>query len=568
MSIDMAKSKIVVCGLDETGYKIFQLLRQHGAWVVGVHNRPVPGDDSVIIGDLQAAETLLEAGIREAHTLVLCAHEDGLNLSILMQARVLNPRIRIVNRLFNTSLGDRLDHTLPDHITMSVAALVAPIFAFSALGNAAIGQLNLANQTWPIHQVHIDETHPWLGRKLSSLWEDRDRMLIYYLPAHDRLDLVSAVVQGHSLQVGDRLIVGTRPTMRITQQRSLRQALTKLLIGLKYLRQHSQALVASLLFLLVVIFISAVAFISNTTDKSPIDALYFSASMITGAGDSLINVVNASTSLKIFTIFTMLIGAAIVGLCYALLNDFILGTRFDHFWEVARIPQQQHFIVCGLGGVGMQIVSHLREFGHEVVVIEKDPQCRFLSTARAQKIPVIQGDTTLPATLKAANFKHAQALLAVTSNDTVNLETALNARSLNPKVPVIVRYQDPEFAWMAQLVFDFDAVLSPADLAAPAFAAAALGGRVLGNGMTADSLWVALATMITPSHPFCGRLVQEAAMESDFVPLQLETRSQTIHGWDLLTLSLSAGDVLYLTMPANRLEDLWTVPASSMARSH
>ena len=562
------KPKIIVCGLDATGYKIFRLLKHQGIAVVGIHDRPLPGEgDDVIIGDLQAAQTLLEAGIREAQTLVLTDSEDGTNLGVLMQARVLNPQIRIVNRLFNTSLGERLDNTLPDHITMSVASLCAPIFAFSALGSAAIGQLKLFNQTWPIHQVYVDESHPWRGRKLSELWDDRDRMLIYYIPAKTRLDLVSAVVQGDSLQVGDRLIVGTKPTVHAAQQRSLSQRLNKLFTALKYLRQHSQGLLASLLLLLVMIFISTLVYVSSILKTSPVDALYFSVSMITGAGDSLVTVGNPPDSLKLFTIFTMLIGAAIIGLSYALLNDFVLGTRFSRFWEAARIPYKQHFIVCGLGSVGVQIVTHLHKCGHEVVVVEKDPNCRFLSTVRSLKISVIQGDTTLPTTLKAANFATAQALITVTSNDTVNLETALNAKSLNPKVPVIVRYHDPEFAWMAQLVFEFDAVLSPAELVAPAFAAAALGGRVLGNGMTADSLWVALATLITPAHPFCGKSVQEIATTADFVPLYMETQSQTVHGWDLLEVCLSAGDVLYLTMPANRLEQLWQSAPAQFMRS-
>jgi Trk K+ transport system NAD-binding subunit len=562
------KPRIIVCGLDATGYKIFRLLKHQGIAVVGIHDRPLPGEgDDVIIGDLQAAQTLLEAGIHDAQTLVLTDSEDGTNLGVLMQARVLNPRIRIVNRLFNTSLGERLDSTLPDHITMSVASLCAPIFAFSALGSAAIGQLRLFNQTWPIHQVYVDESHAWRGRKLSELWDDRDRMLIYYIPAKTKLDLVSAVVQGHSLQVGDRLIMGTKPMIHAAQQRSLSQRLNKLLTALKYLRHHSQGLLASILLLLTMIFISTLVYVSSILKTSPVDALYFSVSMITGAGDSLVTVGNPPDSLKLFTIFTMLIGAAIIGLSYALLNDFVLGTRFSHFWEAARIPQKQHFIVCGLGSVGVQIVTQLHQCGHEVVIVEKDSNCRFLSTVRSLKIPVIQGDTTLPTTLKAANFATAQALITVTSNDTVNLETALNAKSLAPKVPVIVRYHDPEFAWMAQLVFEFDAVLSPAELVAPAFAAAALGGRVLGNGMTADSLWVALATLITPAHPFCGKRVQDMAVTADLVPLYIETQSQTVHGWDLLEVCLSAGDILYLTMPAHRLEQLWQPTPSQFMRS-
>jgi Trk K+ transport system NAD-binding subunit len=197
------KPHIIVCGLGATGYKILCLLRQQGALVVGIHNRPIAGDpEGIVVGDLRAAATLIQAGIRDAQTLVLADSDDGLNLAILMQARVLNPRIRIINRLFNTSLGDRLDTTLPDHISMSVAALAAPIFVFAALGNAAIGQLHLFNQTWPIHEEQIAADHPWLGRKLSDLWEDRDRMLIYYLPIDSKVDLVSAMLRGYRLQPG------------------------------------------------------------------------------------------------------------------------------------------------------------------------------------------------------------------------------------------------------------------------------------------------------------------------------------------------------------------------------
>ncbi len=191
------------------------------------------------------------------------------------------------------------------------------------------------------------------------------------------------------------------------------------------------------------------------------------------------------------------------------------------------------------------------------MVIERDPNNRFLNTARSLKVPVIQGDANVAATLQTARISGAAAVLAVTSDDVVNLEIALTVKGLAPKIPVIVRNQNPQFATLSQQVFDFEAVLSPVELAAPSFAAAALGGRVLGNGMTANILWVALSTLITPSHPFCGRMVREVAAESDLVPLYLETKRQTTHGWNLLDVELAPGDVLYLTMPATHLEQLW-----------
>ena len=56
-------------------------------------------------------------------------------------------------------------------------------------------------------------------------------------------------------------------------------------------------------------------------------------------------------------------------------------------------------------------------------------------------------------------------------------------------------------------------------------------------------------------------------MTADFVPLYIETACQTIHGWNLLEASLSAGDILYLTMPAAKLEQLWRVAPFQVAVS-
>ena len=558
------KPRIIVCGLGRTGYKIFCLLRQQGAAVVGISSQPLPDEgDDLVIGDLRAASTLRRAGIKEAQTLILSCNDDALNLAILTQARVLNPEIRIINRLFNTSLGDRLDQTLPDHVSMSVAALAAPVFAFAALGNEAIGQLRLFNQTWPIYEEVIKENHPWMGRRLSDLWDERSRMLIYYLPVKGQVDLVSAVVHGRKLQPGDRLIIGIQPSVR-TSRKSLLQKLLKVLTNLRQFQKHGQPLVGVTFILLVTIFLSTLTYTCFELNTSFIDALYFSVGMITGAGGNEAVTEQAPASIKFFTVVMMLVGAAIVGICYALLNDFVLGTRFKQFWDAARVPVRNHHIVCGLGGIGVQIVNQLHSHGHEVVVIENDPNNRFLRIVRSLGIPVIQADASLSATLTAANVQRAEALLAVTSDDTLNLEIALSAKSLAPKLPVVVRNQDPQFSRMVQQVFEFEAVLCPAELATPSFAAAALGGRILGNGMTGDTLWVALATLITPEHPFCGRCVKELAMTADFVPLYIETNCQTLHGWDVLETSLSAGDVLYLTIPASGLEQLWRASPSQV----
>lgn len=552
------KPRIIVCGLGRTGYKVFRLLRQQGAFVVGIHHKPIPSEAAgdVIVGELHTAATLTSAGIQQAHTLVIASSDDARNLAIMLQARVLNPQIRIINRFYNISLAERLDQTLSDHLSMSVVGLAAPVFTFAALGNKAIGQIKLFQKTWPIQEEYIDEYHPWLGRKLSDLWEDRSRMLIYYLPVKGEIDLVSAVLSGQELKVGDRIIVGIQPHIRPTRKSWIRKLL-KVCTSIKQFQKHAQSVVVMAVVLLVIILLASLTYVSASLNISFVDALYFAVGMITGAGGNDKVVESAPNSIKIFTVVMMLVGAAVIGIWYAMLTDFILGNRFKQFWDAARIPQRHHYIVCGLSGIGVKIVEDLHSSGHEVVVIETDCNNRFVNTTRRLGIPVIQGDASFRTILKASNIDSAAAVLAVTSNDAINLEIALKAKGLSPTIPVIVHYADPDFAGMAQQVFDFEAVLSPAELAAPAFAAAALGGRILGNGITADSLWVAFATMITQVHPFCGQLVKDVAMSADFVPLYVEASCQTFHGWNLLETELSPGDILYLTMPANRLYQLW-----------
>lgn len=557
------KPRIIVCGLGRTGYKIYSLLKKQGAEVVGISDRAITmqPNEKIIIGDPKIVTTLIKAGIRTAHTLVLASNDDALNLAVLTQAKKINPRIRIINRLLNQTLGERLDQTLSNHFTMSVAALSAPIFSFAALGNRAMGQLRLFEQIWPTHEEIITEDHPWLGKQLRELWSNSSRMLIYYLPAKGEIDLISAIVTGQSLHLGDRLIIGTKPTVK-PKSRSWWRKIIKAFTNLPQYQRHARPVTLVTLSLLITIFFATLTYVSVNFDTSIVDALYFSVGMITGAGGQEKVAEQAPDTIKVFTAIMMIVGAGVIGICYALINDFILGSRLKQVWDAARVPTHNHHIVCGLGGIGFAIVRQLHSQGHEVVVIESDPNNRFLHSTRSLGVPVIIEEASLAATLKTVNIERADSLIAVTSNDMTNLEIALTAKAVTPYLTTVVRSYDPQLARSIQEVFEFDNVLSPIELSTDSFAAAALGGRILGNGMTGDLLWVALGTIITLGHPFCGQQIQQAAIEADFVPLYLERNGKTVHGWNLLATYLRPQDVLYLSIPASRLEQLWRASPS------
>jgi voltage-gated potassium channel len=89
-------------------------------------------------------------------------------------------------------------------------------------------------------------------------------------------------------------------------------------------------------------------------------------------------------------------------------------------------------------------------------------------------IPVIDDNASRESTLEGASIRRAKSIVLCTQNDSLNLQIALKARHLNPKIRVVLRIFDNEFAQALHEQFGFIA-FSATNMAAPSFAAAATG---------------------------------------------------------------------------------------------
>ncbi|MBI5944274.1 MAG: NAD-binding protein [Chloroflexi bacterium] len=147
-------------------------------------------------------------------------------------------------------------------------------------------------------------------------------------------------------------------------------------------------------------------------------------------------------------------------------------------WEMAVASTlNKHVILVGLGHLGYRVALKLHETGEQVAAIEFNANTDTLSVVRELGIPVIHDDATRPAALEAANIKDARTIILASQNDAMNLQIALKARSMNPKIKVVIRIFDEDFAHALQDQFGFIA-LSATEMAAPVFAAAATGTDV------------------------------------------------------------------------------------------
>nr|MBX2863690.1 NAD-binding protein [Leptolyngbyaceae cyanobacterium MAG.088] len=112
----------------------------------------------------------------------------------------------------------------------------------------------------------------------------------------------------------------------------------------------------------------------------------------------------------------------------------------------SRDIHQDHFIVCGLGSLGQQIIVNLTKFSFDSFEVQIAGIDRVLVTEwevenfpdMLSQAPIV-GDCRRDHVLQEAGIEKCRAVLIVTSDESTNVQTAIAVRRLNPKVHIIVR---------------------------------------------------------------------------------------------------------------------------------
>lgn len=184
-------------------------------------------------------------------------------------------------------------------------------------------------------------------------------------------------------------------------------------------------------------------------------------------------------ALQVFFFLMPIIGIGLLATGLADFGVMLFNRRArSKEWEMAVASTfSNHTILIGLGHLGYRVIQNLHEMDEPVVVIELNPSADLTATVQAMNIPVLQDDATRQLALEAAGVRRARTILLCTQNDSMNLQIAVKARSLNPAIRVVIRIFDDDFAQSLQEQFGFSA-LSATSMAAPAFAAAAAGADV------------------------------------------------------------------------------------------
>jgi len=205
---------VIVVGLGNVGTAVTRQLHDLGFGVVCVDNNPnVPGISlarqlglPVVIGDAFREETLRAAHLDTCLALVSVTSLDVVNLETALTARALRDDLRIVLRLTDDDLAERLEKTTANVISRSVPYLAAPAFATAMLEHQVLRTIAVGRHVLLIAGIRIADQAGLAGCSIGDTEQDGQARVLA-LQASGAAALDWSPDRGHPLAVGDRLVV-------------------------------------------------------------------------------------------------------------------------------------------------------------------------------------------------------------------------------------------------------------------------------------------------------------------------------------------------------------------------
>ncbi|MFF4059298.1 NAD-binding protein [Streptomyces sp. NPDC001668] len=543
-------------------------LTGNGNGVVTATGEPASG-----IRLMEAAEpneaALAEAGVERADALALVYDDDETNIRAALTARRLNPRLRLVLRLYNRRLGQHIEELLDQ-----ASALASGDPADSTGFDASTTVLSDADTAAPaLAATALTGTSKVLqtgGLLLRAVERPPAGAGESPVPGLATLALLSPTDssgpggdQGPTL-LPDAAAVrdgGGRATVVLEQVSYAGPALPDgrgvmpwfASLFSRRLRWSLAGMVGCVVALAVALWL--------VTGIHPLLAFYLTLLDLFAIDDPAIG---QSVGRQILQLLSGFAGLLLLPVLLAAVLE-VLGT-FRTASSLRKPPRGLggHVVLLGLGKIGTRVLTRLRELNIPVVCVESDPEARGLATARRLRVPVVLGDVTQEGVLEAAKIHRAHALLAVTSADTTNLEAVLYARAVRPDLRVVLRLYDDDFATAVYRTLRAahprasTRSRSVSHLAAPAFAGAMMGRQILG-AFPVERRVLLFAAVDVGGHPQLeGRTVGEAFRAGSWRVLAREESGDSPGlAWDLPdTYVLQASDRVVLAATRRGLAEL------------
>jgi voltage-gated potassium channel len=149
---------------------------------------------------------------------------------------------------------------------------------------------------------------------------------------------------------------------------------------------------------------------------------------------------------RVFTIFLIFGGMGIILYGVTEMTAFIVEGEMSGLLRRRRLTREiaklsGHYIVCGGGRTGSNVLAELLLTQRHAVVVDTDAE--IVRKLLKRDALAIEGDATQDDVLRAAGIERAAGLCTALHNERDNLFVIITARGLNPKLRLVSSIQDP-----------------------------------------------------------------------------------------------------------------------------
>jgi Trk K+ transport system NAD-binding subunit len=174
------RDHVIVCGLGKVGGRVLAGLHELGIPCVGVEQHPEAHgiavaqrlEIPVVFADARTVETLEALHVSRARAVLAVTSDDLANVQCGLAAREHAPDVRVILRVFDPRLAERLDRGVELDLTRSVSALAAPAFAAALLGRPLAAPLPLSNVPLRVLDAPLPIGSPLEGRTIRDVQAD------------------------------------------------------------------------------------------------------------------------------------------------------------------------------------------------------------------------------------------------------------------------------------------------------------------------------------------------------------------------------------------------------------
>jgi Trk K+ transport system NAD-binding subunit len=215
-SIVMAESlhdHIILVGFGRVGYRIYRTLHRLGVAVVIIDTDekceflPEARRDGapILIGDARREALLDDAGLDHARAVIIATNDDLVNLEVALDARQKRPNIRVVMRMFDQNMADKVHAGFDIRAVLSTAGMGATTFAAAAVVENVLSTTVLANQLLVTVKSRVTESDLFCNQSLAEISTKHRCCVLGHRRGGDEMTLFP--VPDTRLQPGDEIVV-------------------------------------------------------------------------------------------------------------------------------------------------------------------------------------------------------------------------------------------------------------------------------------------------------------------------------------------------------------------------